>query len=73
MTSALETAYAARLSSGDLRPDPAQAAGLARLARQAAAGAPTLPGAPPSPVVLRAGAVPAEPTTVDYPLSSSPL
>jgi cell division protein ZapE len=33
MTSALETAYAARLSAGQLRPDPAQAAGLASLAR----------------------------------------
>ena len=33
MTSALETAYAARVSAGDLRPDPAQAAGLASLAR----------------------------------------
>ena len=33
MTSALETAHAARVSAGDLRPDPAQAAGLASLAR----------------------------------------
>ena len=43
---------------------------LARLARQAAAG-----NAPPgtdTPVVLRAGEVPAEPTTIQYPLASSP-
>jgi len=33
MTSALEKAYADRLARGDLRPDPAQAAGLASLAR----------------------------------------
>ncbi len=33
MTPALEKAYADRLARGDLRPDPAQAAGLASLAR----------------------------------------
>ena len=33
MASALDAAYAARLDAGELRPDPAQAAGLAALAR----------------------------------------
>src|ERR1700756_4074926 len=41
MDSALQAAYAARLERGEIRPDPAQAAGLTALVR--------LEGAPPPP------------------------
>ena len=44
MTSALEKAYADRLARGELRPDPAQAAGLASLVRLEAELAAVRPG-----------------------------